>query len=115
MFWTRIERPRDRQRSLRVGGLVIDLKQQRAALDGALLDLSPLLLRLLTCLAGRPGDLVTRADLKRTLWPYAARIDTERRLNTAVRGLRAALGDEAETPRYVETVRGCGYRWVAAI
>ena len=95
------------------GRLTIDRRERRATLGGRPLALSPLLLRLAGHLAERAGQVVTRTELKRALWPYAQRIDTERRLNTAIRALRAALGDDAEAPKYIETVRSHGYRWIA--
>ena len=94
--------------------LRIDPTERRASLDGRPLALSPLLWRLLLLLSGRPGTLVDRAAIKQALWPYAVRIDTGRRLNTAVKALRSALGDDPEAPRFIATVRGGGYRWVAA-
>ena len=113
MFWSRIETPLPSAR-LRAGALTIDRTERCATLAGRPLKLSPLLLRLLEHLAERPGRVVTRAELKRALWPYAERIDTERRLNTAMRALRATLGDDADAPRFIETVRSHGYRWIAA-
>lgn len=95
------------------GRIVIDRDKREARLDGRLLGLSGLPLRILETLVIAEGRLVTRAELKRMLWPYAERIDTERRLNTAVRALREALGDTAATPALIGTVRGHGYRWVA--
>src|SRR4051812_6847056 len=106
MFWNRIEPP-----PARTGTLSFDRIEQRITLDDRPLDLSPLLFRLVQHLADRPGRLVSRSELKRVLWPYAERIDTERRLNTAMRTLRSALGDDANAPRYIATVRGHGYRW----
>jgi DNA-binding winged helix-turn-helix (wHTH) protein len=102
MLWSRIKAP----------PLTIDRIERRAMRAGRQLELSPLLLRLVEHLAERPGHVVTRTELKRVLWPYAERIDTERRLNTAMRALRVALGDDADAPRYIETVRSHGYRWV---
>lgn len=93
--------------------VVIDRDKREARLDGRTLELSGLPLRILERLVIADGRLVTRAELKRQLWPYAERIDTERRLNTAVRALREALGDTAATPALIATVRGHGYRWVA--
>src|SRR5205085_9779170 len=112
MLWTRITPPP--LSKLRVGALTIDRAERRAMLGGQALDLSPLLLRLLERLAEHPGRVASRAELKRVLWPYAERIDTERRLNTAMRALRAALGDDADEPRFIETVRSHGYRWIVS-
>ncbi len=60
------------------------------------------------------GETVSRAELERKLWPHAQRIHIQRRLNTAVRALREALGDNASEPRLVRTVRGCGYPWIGS-
>ena len=111
MLWSRIERGQPSK--LRAGPLAIDRAERCATLGRKALELSPLLLRLLERLVEHPGQIVTRAELKRVLWPYAERIDTERRLNTAMRALRAALGDDADAPRLIETVRSHGYRWIA--
>jgi DNA-binding winged helix-turn-helix (wHTH) protein len=110
MLWSRIEA--QQTSVLRVGDLIIDRAERRTSLAGRQLQLSPLLFCLLGHLAERPSRIVTRAELKTALWPYAERIDTERRLNTAIRALRAALGDDAASPRLIETVRNHGYRWI---
>ena len=99
---------------LRSGPLVIDRARRQARLDGRLLALSRLPLAILEALLRAEGRIVTRAELKQQLWPYAERIDTERRLNTAVRALREALDDTAATPSLILTVRGHGYRWIGA-
>ena len=70
---------------------------------------------ILAMLLKRPGDLVTREDLQKELWPSATFVDFEQSLNAAIRRLRLALGDSAESPRYVETLTRRGYRWVAPV
>lgn len=65
-------------------------------------------------LLARPGELVTREQLIARLWP-AQVVDFDTALNAAVRRLRAALGDEADTPRYIETIPRRGYRFVGNI
>jgi len=92
----------------------IDPSKRQAFRDGQPLSVSGLPFRILEILLESDGKLVTRAELKRMLWPYAERIDTERRLNTAVRALREALGDTAAKPGLIETVRKHGYRWLGA-
>src|SRR5947209_20559027 len=69
--------------------------------------------QVLGALVDRPGDLVTREDLRNRLWPGATSGDFEHGLNAAVNKLRQALGDAASEPRYVETLTGVGYRFVA--
>ncbi|WP_309662564.1 winged helix-turn-helix domain-containing protein [Sphingomonas sp.] len=104
--------PRAKAGTVNTRTLRIDVGERRATVGGQPIALSPLLWRLLCLLADHPHRLVTRAELKQALWPYAVRIDTERRLNTAVRSLRAALGDDVGAPRYIKTERSYGYRWV---
>ena len=69
--------------------------------------------QVLDALVERPGDLVSREDLRNRLWPGATAGDFEHGLNAAVNKLRQALGDAANQPRYVETLPGLGYRFVA--
>jgi eukaryotic-like serine/threonine-protein kinase len=69
--------------------------------------------QVLDALMERPGDLVAREDLRNRLWPGATAGDFEHGLNAAVNKLRQALGDAANQPRYVETLPGLGYRFVA--
>jgi len=70
-------------------------------------------LRILMALLERPGDVVGREELCRRLWPHGTFVDFEHSLNAAVRRLRVALGDEADVPRFVETVHKRGYRFLA--
>jgi eukaryotic-like serine/threonine-protein kinase len=72
-------------------------------------------LRLLSALAEHQGELVTRGELHQLLWQGEAFVDFENGLNVAVRKLRAALGDESESPRYIETVPRRGYRFLAPV
>lgn len=72
-------------------------------------------LRILRRLLERPGELVTRDEFRQELWPGDTFVDFEHGLNAAVRRLRAALGDEADLPRFIETVPRRGYRFVAAV
>jgi DNA-binding winged helix-turn-helix (wHTH) protein len=83
--------------------------------SGLPVDLSPQLLTILGMLAGRPGQVVTRKELKEALWPGQSYGDFDSRLNFAVKKLREALGDDAEQPRYIQTVRNAGYRLIAPL
>ena len=71
-------------------------------------------LQILEALLRRPGELVTRDELTARLWPDTV-VDFDASLNTAVRKLRAALGDDAEAPKYLETVPRQGYRYIGPI
>jgi len=74
-------------------------------------------IQILAMLLERPGELITREEIQQKLWPRESEtfVDFEHGLNTAVRKLRQALGDEAETPQYIETLPRRGYRFVGAI
>ena len=71
--------------------------------------------RLLAALIERPGDVVTRDQLKRRLWGDETFVDFERGLNIAITKVRAALGDSAESPRFIETLPRRGYRFIAPV
>ena len=87
---------------------------------GAKIKLEGQPLRILGMLVERPGELVTREDLRRQLWPGNTIVDFEHSINNAMKRLREALGDSAETPRFIETLPRRGYRfkptvaWVGA-
>ncbi len=72
-------------------------------------------LAILAMLLERPHQLVAREELQKKLWPGDTFVDFEQSLNAAVRRLRLALDDSAESPRYVETLSRRGYRWVAPV
>src|SRR5215472_8895080 len=72
-------------------------------------------LKLLLCLIETPGEICTREDLIRRIWPEGIFVDYERGLNVAVTRLRQVLGDSADTPRYVETLGRKGYRFIAPV
>jgi len=72
-------------------------------------------LAILEVLLERPGELVTRENLQKRLWPEDTFVDFEHSLNAAVKRLRAALNDSADQPRYIETLARRGYRFVAPV
>jgi DNA-binding winged helix-turn-helix (wHTH) protein/Tol biopolymer transport system component len=88
-------------RELRKNGLSVHLQDQPWEVLRALLE--------------RPGEVVSREELRRRLWPDGTYVDYEQSLNKAVNKLREALCDSADKPRYVETVSRRGYRFVAAV
>jgi DNA-binding winged helix-turn-helix (wHTH) protein len=83
--------------------------------SGVAVDLPPQPLRILLRLSAHPNELVTRKEIKEMLWPGDTHGDFDSRLNFAVRKLREALGDDAERPRYIQTVRNAGYRFIAPV
>jgi DNA-binding winged helix-turn-helix (wHTH) protein len=70
---------------------------------------------ILTTLLERPGEVVTRDQLRKRLWPDGTVVDFEHSINAAMRRLREALGDAADAARYIETLRGRGYRLRASV
>jgi DNA-binding response OmpR family regulator len=100
------------RRSLRLGGLEIDLAGRRAYLEGELLDLSPKEYDLLVFLAERPGEVVTKKTLLSEVWnlPYGG---SDKTVDVHMSWLRRKLGESAGSPRYLTTVRGVGVRFDA--
>lgn len=88
-------------KELRKAGIRVRLEGQPLAILQILLD--------------RPGELVTREELQKILWPGNTFVDFEHSLNAAVKRLRAALKDSADQPRYIETQARRGYRFIAPI
>jgi DNA-binding winged helix-turn-helix (wHTH) protein len=76
--------------------------------------LQPQPAKLLVLLATRKGEVVTRGEIQRALWGEDTFVDFEHGINFCVKQIRDALGDDAEKPRYIETVPRVGYRFVAA-
>jgi len=70
---------------------------------------------ILLMLLNRPGELVTREELQKKLWPADTFVDFEHSLNAAVKRLRSTLNDSADTPRFIETVPRRGYRFIAPV
>lgn len=82
--------------------------------DGCKTRLQEQPLQILDALLSQPGEVVTREHLIARLWPKGV-VDFDTGLNSAVRKLRVALRDEADTPRYIETVPRKGYRFIGSI
>src|ERR1700678_883323 len=71
--------------------------------------------QLLVMLLERPSDVVTREEMRQRLWGHDTFVDFDHGLNSAVNKIREALGDSASQPRYVETLSGKGYRFIAPV
>src|ERR1700726_705460 len=80
--------------------------------NGARIKLQEQPFQVLVELLANAGRLVTREELQQKLWPADTFVDFDVGLNTAIRKLRQALGDDAEKPRYIETLARKGYRFV---
>jgi eukaryotic-like serine/threonine-protein kinase len=100
---------------LRFGVFELDLTTGELRKSGRPVKLRPQAAKLLGVLASRPGKLVTREDLQEQLWGQETFVDFEHGINLCIREIRTALGDDAATPRYVETLPRQGYRFIAPI
>ena len=99
----------------RFGPFELDPAQGRLLRSGSQVKLQDLPLRLLAQLVERPGQIVTREEVRQRLWPQDTFVEFDNSLGVAVRKLREALRDDADAPRYVETVPRRGYRFVAPV
>jgi len=99
--------------ALRFGPFELDVRSGELRRNGTTVRLQPQPLKVLLLLAGRPGDVVTREEIQTEIWPAGTFVDFEQSLNFCIRQIRAALRDDANAPRYVETLPRRGYRWVA--
>ncbi len=99
----------------RFGPFELDPAQGRLSRTGSGVKLQDLPLRLLVLLVERPGEIVTREELRQQLWPEDTFVEFDNSLGVAVRKLREALRDDADAPRFVETVPRRGYRFVAPV
>ena len=105
----------DLHRILCFGSFEVDVVSGELRRQGLKIRLQDQPFRLLVLLLDHAGDVVTRENVRETLWPSDTHVDFDHSLNTAVRKLREALGDSAEAPRYVETIARRGYRFIAPV
>jgi TolB-like protein/DNA-binding winged helix-turn-helix (wHTH) protein/Flp pilus assembly protein TadD len=100
---------------LRFGAFELDRRAGELSKQGGRIRLQEQPLRVLAMLLEHPGEVVTREELQKTLWPADTFVNFDHGLNKAINKLRDALGDSAESPRFVETVARRGYRFVAEV
>jgi len=97
------------------GAFELDLRTLELRRSGVLVRLQPQPARALALLARRAGDLVTREEIRAEVWDASTFVDFDQGLNFCVRQIRGALGDQADAPRYLETLPRRGYRFVAPV
>ena len=100
---------------LRFGVFEVDLRAGELRKQGKRLKLQDQPFQVLAVLLQRPGDAVTREELRKQIWPEDTFVDFDNSLNTAVNKLREALGDSADNPRFIETLPRRGYRFLAPV
>src|SRR6187402_1850719 len=101
--------------TLRFGAFELDVRLRELRRGTSRVRLQEQPFEILRLMLERPGDVVTREQLRQRLWPNGTFVDFEHSLNAAVKRLRAALGDDAENPRFVETLPRRGYRFIASL
>jgi DNA-binding winged helix-turn-helix (wHTH) protein/Tol biopolymer transport system component len=100
---------------VRFDGFAFDIRAGELCRDGTPLKLQPQPAKILALLISRAGDVVTREEIVREVWGSDTFVDFEQGLNYAIRQIRGVLKDDAENPRFIETLPKRGYRFVAAI
>jgi DNA-binding winged helix-turn-helix (wHTH) protein/tetratricopeptide (TPR) repeat protein len=99
----------------RFGPFELNTGEESLARNGTRVKVQDLPYRLLVMLLERPAEIVTREEVRQRLWPENTFVEFDNSLGVAIRKVRDALNDDAETPRYVETVPRRGYRFVAPV
>jgi len=102
-------------RIIRFGVFEADLAAGELRKNGSRIRLQEQPFQILTFLLERPGQVVTRQELREKLWSNDTFVDFDHSLNTAINKLREALKDSASTPRFIETVAKRGYRFLAPV
>jgi DNA-binding winged helix-turn-helix (wHTH) protein len=93
----------------------LDLKKEELFKDGARIKMQGKVHQALLALLQKPGEIVTREELRLQLWPSDTHVNYDANVNTTVNKLRLVLGDSTEQPVYVETIPRKGYSFVAKI
>jgi TolB-like protein/Tfp pilus assembly protein PilF len=100
---------------LRFGTFELDVRSRELRDGTVCVRLQDQPLEILRLMLQRPGEVITRDELRQQLWPEGTFVDFEHSLNAAIKRLRAALGDDAGTPMYIETVPRRGYRFIGSV
>jgi DNA-binding winged helix-turn-helix (wHTH) protein len=104
-----------RPHPLRFGVFEVDLRTGELRKQGLKIKLPGHPFQVLAMLLEHPGELVTRDEIREKLWPGDTFIDFEHSVNSSIKRLREALGDDPATPRFIETLPRHGYRFIARV
>ena len=110
-----MEHLRSVRASVRFGAFELDQDAGELRKQGTRMKLQEQPLQMLQVLLQRPGEVVTREELQQKIWPSDTFVDFDHGINNAIKRLREALGDAAETPHYIETLPRRGYRFIGKI
>jgi DNA-binding winged helix-turn-helix (wHTH) protein len=105
----------DAKQVIRFGTFEVDPRAGELRRNGSRVKLQDQPFQVLLALVAKPGDVVTREELRAKLWPADTFVDFDHGLNAAVKRLRDALGDTAENPRFIETLAKRGYRFLVPL
>src|SRR5215470_3587414 len=108
-------RPTPTSRAVRFGVFEADLSSGELRKHGLRIKLQDQPFQILAMLLEHPGEVLTREELHRKLWPTDTFVDFDHGLNNAINRLRDALSDSAEAPRFIETLPKRGYRFISQI
>ncbi len=100
---------------VRFGVFAADLRAGELYKSGVRVKLQGQPFQVLAMLLERPGEVVSREELQRRVWPEGTFVDFDHGLSTAIKKIRDALSDDAETPRYIETIPRRGYRFLMPV
>jgi DNA-binding winged helix-turn-helix (wHTH) protein len=100
---------------MRFGVFELDLRTGELRKSGVRVRLQEQSFQILQALVRNPGEVVTREELRKTIWPADTFVDFDHGLYSAMTRLREVLGDSAESPRFIETLSRRGYRFVAPV
>jgi TolB-like protein/DNA-binding winged helix-turn-helix (wHTH) protein len=119
MLWakgvTSLSNPAHSPRLMRFGQFELDLRTAEIYKDGKRIKLQEQPCQVLALLIERPGELVSREELRKKLWPDDTFVDFDHGVNIAINKLRDALGDSPEKPRFIETLPRRGYRFIGQV
>ena len=112
LFTTGLEKELPVENLVGFGTFELDLRARELRKHGLRIRLPEQSIQVLAMLVERPGQVVLREEIQKKLWPNDTIVEFDHSINAAVKRLRRALGDDAETPRYVETLPRRGYRFI---
>ena len=110
-----MQAPAGNTRVLRFGVFEVDLDDAELRKSGIRIKLQEQPFQILSILLEHPGQTVSREELRRRLWPADTFVDFDHSLNSSIKKLREALGDDSDAPRFIETLHRRGYRFVAPV
>src|SRR5215472_9804648 len=115
MEGVRMGSPEGNNGRIHFGPFELDATEQQLRKRGVVLRLQPKQFVVLLMLAERAGEIVSRQEIQQRVWGDGTFVDFDRGINFCINQIRAALGDDADRPRYIETIPRRGYRFIAKI